>query len=148
MKKQGKAAELVSRLGSIPIKIWILAGVAIFFVYAVLSEDEVSSLNDEPAAEIIGPKTYARRAVQRAEFRAEVRQAQAQIVMENGDLVAYWAKYLERTACDDVQTKGFSLEPICIQKEAYQQELLKRGICKKGQSAVSCDYEKYASADR
>jgi hypothetical protein len=147
MKKQGKASEFVSKLGSIPIKVWILAGVAIFFVYAVLSDDEVSSPNDQSVTRIIGPKRFAQREVRRAEFRAEVRQAQAQIVMKNGDLVAYWAKYLERTACDDVQTKGFSLEPICIQKEAYQQELLKRGICKKGESAVSCDYEKYGSAD-
>lgn len=147
MKKQGKAAEFVSKLGSIPIKIWILAGVAIFFVYAVLSDDEVSSLNEEPAAELIGPKTYARRVVLRAEFREKVLQAQAQIIMQNSDLVAYWTKYLERTACDDVQTKGYSLEPICIQKEAYQQELLKRGICRKDQSAVTCDYEKYGSTD-
>lgn len=147
MKTQGKAAEFVSKLRSVPKFVWILVGVAIFLVYAVLSDDEVSSPNDQPIAKLIGPKAFAHRAVQRAEFRAEVRQAQAQIVMKNGDLVAYWAKYLERTACDDVQTKGFSLEPICIQKEAYQQELLKRGICKKGESAVSCDYEKYGSAD-
>jgi hypothetical protein len=147
MKTQGKAAELASKLRSIPKFVWILACVAIFFVYGALSDDEISSPNDQPTAKLIGPRTFARRAVQRAEFRAEVRQAQAQIVMENGDLVAYWAEYLERSACDDVQTKGFSLEPICIQKEAYQQELLKRGICKKGKSAVSCDYEKYASAD-
>lgn len=141
MKMQGKTTEFASKLRSIPKFTWILAGVAIFFVYAALSDDEVASPNNAPAAKLISPKAFARRAVLQAEFRAEVQQAQAQVVMQNGDLVAYWTKYLESAVCDDVKSKGYSLEPICIQKEAYQQELLKRGICDKVQSADPCNVQ-------
>jgi hypothetical protein len=140
--KLEKAVEHISNLISARNFIWAFGGIALVSMLFALSSVEDSSSEDQSTLQIMGPKTFARVAVNKAEFRAAVRQIQAGIAMQNTDLIAHWQKNLVHADCEEIELKGYSLKPTCIEKQAFKLEIIKRGICHNDQSSFFCGDKK------
>jgi hypothetical protein len=111
------------------IRTVVIALSAIFFLIFMAVRNPAPS-PAESRATAFSPRKYANQAVKRAKFRSEVASARLAIKENDADLIERWNKAHTVSSCETIITLGYSSSPDCVLKEALQQELVERLLCK------------------